>query len=158
MKILTVGDVFSRVGRDTVYRELERRRSDVDMVIANGENAAHGNGLSKSCFDELISAGVDVITLGNHAWGCGEIVKIMEYNENVIRPLNYEGNCPGRGSCIFKTQAGITVGVINLIGRTFLAPAASPFEMAVKETEKIGKMAKVIIVDFHAEATSEKQA
>ncbi len=159
MKILTIGDIFGRVGRDAVFSELERIRYDVDLVIANAENASHGRGLTKPVFEELKNAGVDVFTTGNHTWGCPDIATIMRYNDEVIRPANFEGDIPGKGSVIVTAKNGVRVGVINLIGRTYMqSVASSPFFAADSEIEAIKDRSDIIFVDFHAEATSEKMA
>lgn len=159
MKILTIGDIFGRVGRDAVFRELETLRSEADLVIANAENAAHGKGLTRPVFTELKNAGVDVFTTGNHVWGCPDIESIMRYNGEVLRPANLEGDVPGKGSVAVTAKNGVRVGVINLIGRTYMQnPASSPFFAADAEIEAMKGRADIIFVDFHAEATSEKMA
>ena len=158
MKILCVGDVVSAVGREMVFRcvdELKYQRG-IDLCIANGENATHGRGMARAAYNELMRAGVDVVTMGNHTWDCKEIADIMRKEDNVIRPANYSDKCPGKGSVIFTAKNGVKVGVINLIGRTFLEPNDSPFERAEKEIEALREKTNIIIVDFHAEATSEK--
>lgn len=159
MKILAIGDIFGRTGRDTVFEVLETMRYDVDFIIANAENAAHGRGLSKPVYEELKKSGIDVFTMGNHVWGCPDIEGVMKYNDDVIRPANFEGDIPGRGSCIVTAKNGVKVGVINLIGRTYMqGPISSPFFAADAEIEKMRGKADLIFVDFHAEATSEKEA
>jgi len=159
MRILTIGDIFGRSGRDAVFEGLERHKGEYDFVIANGENASHGRGLSKPVYEELSNAGIEVFTLGNHTWGCPDVENIMRYNNNVIRPANFEGNLSGYGSTIVTSKNGIKIGVINLIGRTYMQQAASsPFFTADSEIEKLKDKCDVIIVDFHAEATSEKIA
>lgn len=159
MKILTIGDIFGRIGRDAVFAELERIRYDVDFVIANAENAAHGRGLTKPVFEELKNAGIDVFTTGNHTWGCPDIANIMRYNDEVIRPANFEGDVPGEGSVIVTAKNGVRIGVINLIGRTYMqSVASSPFFSADERIEALKDRADIIFVDFHAEATSEKIA
>lgn len=160
MKILCIGDVVGRVGREMLFAhvgELKYQKS-IDVVIANGENATHGRGLSRNAYNELTRAGVEVITMGNHTWNCKEIIDIMRIEGNVIRPANYSGVCPGEGSLIYTALNGIKIGVINLIGRTYLEPSDSPFTAADREIEKLKKSTNIILVDFHAEATSEKLA
>ncbi len=159
MKILAIGDVVSQVGRSMVFDALELIRPQVDFVVANCENAAHGRGMSKPVYEELCRSGIDIFTMGNHTWGCPDIVNIMKYNDNVIRPANYEGDCPGVGSTIFTTKKGFRIGVINLIGRTYMPSSAqNPFLTADKCIDSLKNKADIIIVDFHAEATSEKIA
>lgn len=160
MKVLCIGDVVSRVGRDMLFEYVEELKysKSIDFVIVNGENAAHGNGLTRKTYDELIRSGCEVITMGNHTWGAKDIFDILRTEVNVIRPANFSKDCPGEGSVIITARNGIKIGIINLIGRTYLDPAASPFETAIDEIEKIKKITNIIFVDFHAEATSEKQA
>ncbi|MBE7044578.1 MAG: TIGR00282 family metallophosphoesterase [Ruminococcaceae bacterium] len=158
MKILAIGDIVSQVGRKTVEEMLDSLSSKVDFVIANAENAAHGKGLTKPIYEELCRYGVDGITLGNHCWGCPDIANVLRHQKNIIRPANFEGNCPGCGSMLLTAKNGVSVGVINLIGRTYMKPAASPFFAADKLVDALSKKTKIILVDFHAEATSEKIA
>lgn len=159
MKILAIGDIFGRVGRTAVFTMLDRLQGKYDFVVANAENAAHGRGLSKPVYEELCSAGIDVFTLGNHAWGCPDVENVMRYNENVIRPANFEGDVAGTGSVILTAKNGVKVGIINLIGRTFIqSVASSPFYKADEEIAKLKEKTNIILVDFHAEATSEKMA
>lgn len=160
MKILCIGDVVSRIGRDMLFKYVDdlKYKKNIDAVIANGENATHGRGLSRQSYDELMRAGIDVITMGNHTWGCREIADIMRREGNVIRPANYSGECPGAGSLVFTARNGVKIGVINLIGRTYIEPSDSPFAAAEREIEKIKKSTNIILIDFHAEATSEKLA
>lgn len=158
MKILCIGDVFGRVGRDLLFSYLDRYASDIDLVIANGENAAHGRGITKNVYDELKKAGVDAITLGNHTWGCPDVVNLLKHEDDIIRPANFDKSCPGEGSMIIKAKNGKNVGIINLIGRVYMEPCDSPFNAVDAEIEKIKDKCDIIIVDIHAEATSEKLA
>ena len=159
MKILAIGDIFGRCGRDAVFTQLEHSRDEYDLIVANGENAAHGRGISKPVYEELCLAGIDAFTLGNHSWGCPDVVKIMRYNDNICRPANFEGDVCGTGSIVVKAKNGVRVGIINLIGRTYMPQTAkSPFYTADEELEKLSGKCDIILVDFHAEATSEKLA
>lgn len=160
MKILCIGDVVSRTGRDMLFKYVEelKYKKNIDVVIANGENATHGRGMARNAYNELMLSGIDIITMGNHTWDCREISIIMRKEGNVIRPANYAESCPGKGSMTFTSKSGVKIGVINLIGRTFLEPHDSPFEAADSEIEKLKKQTDIILVDFHAEATSEKLA
>ena len=159
MKILTIGDIFGRPGRDATFEMLEAMRYEVDLIIANAENASHGRGLSKPVYEELKKAGIDVFTMGNHTWGCPDIASVMRYNDEVIRPANFDGDVPGKGACIVTAKNGTRVGVINLMGRTYMqGTVSSPFFTADAEIEKMQGRADLIFVDFHAEATSEKEA
>lgn len=158
MKILTIGDIVSQAGRNMVFEVLDLLSHTVDFVIANAENAAHGRGLSKPIYDELCRSGIDVFTMGNHTWGCPDIINVMNYSDNIIRPANFEGDCPGEGCAVLTARNGVRIGVINLIGRTFLAPAKNPFTVAEEYIARLAGKADIIMVDFHAEATSEKVA
>lgn len=159
MKILCIGDVVSRVGRDMLFRYVDelKYQKNIDLVLANGENSNHGRGITHPTFREMTKAGVDCFTLGNHTWGSRDVIRLMK-EENVIRPANYSGSVPGKGSMLVRTKNNELVGIINLIGRTYMDPADSPFDAALREIEELKKSTNVILVDFHAEATSEKEA
>lgn len=155
MKILFIGDVVGRLGRKTVQALLPalRQETEAHVVVINGENSAGGRGLTLATADELFAAGVDVITSGNHVWEMREIYPILDSESPILRPLNYPPGVPGRGLLIAHGAA-----FINLQGRTFMgADADCPFRAADKALEGL-KDAPVIIVDIHAEATSEKVA
>lgn len=160
MRILCIGDVVSRTGREMLFKYVDdlKYQKELDLVIANGENATHGRGMARNAYNELMRAGVDGVTLGNHAWGSKEVTGIMRKEGNVIRPANFSKYAPGEGSMVLTSKSGKKAGFINLIGRTFLDPSDSPFEAALTEIEKLKKVTNVILIDFHAEATSEKQA
>lgn len=161
IKIFMLGDVVGKPGRDIVKNKLKQFVSerDIDFVIANGENAADGSGINPPHVAELTKAGVDAITTGDHIWKRAQVV---EYIKNpaapLLRPLNYPKDAAGRGYGIFPARSGRLVGVINVIGRVYLGPADCPFEAALKAAEDISRKTKIIIVDIHAEATSEKIA
>ena len=159
MRILAIGDIIGRPGRSTVRRMLPglRQTLGVDLVIANGENVAGGIGLTPATADELLAAGVDVITSGNHIWAHREIIPYLDGEAPVLRPLNYPAGVPGRGSLV-ASVAGKTALVVNLIGRTFMDAYDSPFQAMDQLLERREKRPPVVIVDFHAEATSEKVA
>lgn len=155
MRILFVGDVMGRLGRKTVHALLPglRRETEAEIIVANGENAAGGRGLTLATADELFAAGVDVITSGNHVWEVREIYPILDSESPILRPLNYPPGVPGRGMLIAHGAA-----FINLQGRTFMgAETDCPFRAADKALEHL-QDTPVIIVDIHAEATSEKAA
>ena len=159
MKILMIGDVFGRIGRDMLFEYSERGFFGADAVIANIENAAHGRGVTKNVYDEISKTDIDAFTLGNHVWNCPDIVNILRYNDNIIRPYNLEGDLPGCGTTVIKAKNGVRVGVINLLGRVDVQPYSSnPFLAADKAIESLKSKCDIIVVDFHAEATSEKQA
>ncbi len=159
MRRLAIGDIIGRPGRSTVNRMLPglRRSLGVDLVIANGENVAGGIGLTPDTADELLAAGVDVITSGNHIWKHREILPYLEGEAPVLRPLNYPAGVPGRGSLV-TSAAGPDVLVVSLIGRTFMDNYDSPFQAMDRLLGRPEKRPPVVIVDFHAEATSEKMA
>ena len=159
MKILMIGDVFGRVGRDMLFEYSERGFFGADAVIANIENAAHGRGVTKNVYDEVSKTGIDAFTLGNHVWNCPDIVNVLKYNDNIIRPYNLEGDLAGEGYTLFKAKNGVRIGVLNLLGRVGVQPYSSnPFLAADDAIEKLKGNCDITVVDFHAEATSEKQA
>ena len=117
MKLLMIGDVFGRVGRDMLFEYSERGFFGADAVIANIENAAHGRGVTKSVFDEIERCGIDGYTLGNHIWDCSDIINVFRYNDNLVRPYNLEGDLAGLGAAVIKAKNGIKIVIINLLGR-----------------------------------------
>ncbi len=159
MKILMVGDVVGKTGRYFFMEQtLELKQTHkIDMVVVNGENAAHGNGLTPQIFDELIRGGADVVTSGNHIWDNPKIMEIIDIEPFLLRPANYPEDAPGKGFCIFPVGKK-NIGVINLSGRTFMPPIDCPFRLAEKMLTFMQKNCDVILIDFHAEATSEKIA
>ncbi|MEJ2698455.1 MAG: TIGR00282 family metallophosphoesterase [Desulfuromonadales bacterium] len=160
MKILFIGDVVGRAGRLALSARLGRLVDihNVDLVVANGENAAAGFGLTVDVANELFDLGVDVITSGNHIWDKKEILPYLDRPVPVLRPANYPQGTPGKGMGVFTTSAGISVGVLNLEGRIFMNNLECPFRTADHLLEEIRLRTSVILVDFHAEATSEKAA
>lgn len=163
LNILFIGDVNGKPGRAAVKALLPGIRKDkqIDFVIANGENAAGGFGITAKTFDELISMGIDVITTGNHIWDKKEVYTLIPAQPRLLRPANMAEENPGRGYNVYECEKnGKThrIGVINLTGRVYLPPSDDPFKKAVKIANEIRVSTKVIIVDFHAEATSEKVA
>lgn len=157
MKILMVGDIMGGPGRRAfawlVTRE--RQAGRVDVVVANAENAAGGKGLSTEAAQELLDAGADVLTLGDHTWDQKDMATYLERDTRVIRPANFAPGCPGRGMTTVNTDAG-TVSVINLVGRVFMRPYDCPFRAADELVKRARAAGRVVVVDFHAEATSEK--
>ncbi|MGE4580292.1 MAG: TIGR00282 family metallophosphoesterase [Desulfuromonadales bacterium] len=160
MNILFVGDVVGRAGRQVLAQTLDRLvdHHQVDLVVVNGENAAAGFGLTAEIVREFFDLGVDVITTGNHIWDKKEIYDTLDREPALLRPANYPEGLPGRGVGVYSTSAGIKVGVINLEGRVFMKNLECPFREADRLIEQIASEARVILVDFHAEATSEKVA
>lgn len=160
MNILFIGDVFGNAGKWVLSECLKRIREthNVDLCIANGENVAGGRGITRNLFTKLKRMGVDVVTGGNHVWENPDIIPLLDSEPTILRPLNYPENSPGHGSCIVTTPDGIDVGVINLQGRTFMPPINCPFEAGMREVERLKSTTPVLVVDLHAEATSEKMA
>ena len=160
MKILFIGDIVGKPGRRAVKELLPSLVSghDVDMVIANCENAASGFGITREVVEELYDSHIDVLTSGNHVWDKKEVMEFIDDYESLIRPANYPAGVPGAGSVLMPTVSGQYVGVLNLAGRIFMHPVDCPFTVAKKEIERLKSRTSVIIVDIHAEATSEKRA
>nr|PZN87249.1 MAG: TIGR00282 family metallophosphoesterase [Pseudomonadota bacterium] len=163
MRILFLGDVVGRSGRKAVLEALPglRRRYRLDFVIVNGENAAGGFGITEQIFEELIGAGADVVTLGNHAFDQKETLVFIERQPRLLRPINFPPGTPGKGSGLFRAANGAEVLVINALGRVFMTEIDCPFRAVEHEVAACGMKrgsADAILVDFHAEATSEKQA
>jgi hypothetical protein len=160
LKILFIGDVVGRAGRQALSSRLHRLVDEhrVDLVVANGENAAAGFGLTANIVTELLDLGIDVITSGNHIWDKREICDHLDRQERLLRPANYPPGLPGRGAGIFSTSAGLQVGVVNLEGRVFMSNLDCPFRAAEQLVEEMRRHTPIILVDIHAEATSEKMA
>ena len=162
MRVLFLGDVVGRSGRQAVLDALPnlRQRYKLDFVAINGENAAGGFGITEAICEELIGAGADVVTLGNHAFDQKETLVFIERQERLLRPVNFPPGTPGRGSGLFKARNGADVLVINAMGLIFMPELACPFRAVDKELEAcpLKDGADAILIDFHAEATSEKQA
>jgi 2',3'-cyclic-nucleotide 2'-phosphodiesterase len=160
MNLLFIGDVFGEPGRVAVQKilpELKSQRS-IDFIVANGENIAHGKGITVSTAESLFSAGVNVITTGNHAFDQHEVHKYFQSEPRLIRPENYGNASPGRGHVIQEVYGGVTIGVINLAGRVHMEPADCPFAAADRLLEEMRGRADIVFVDMHAEATSESRA
>jgi 2',3'-cyclic-nucleotide 2'-phosphodiesterase len=160
LRILFLADVFGAAGRAAVEQRLPSLREELgaDFCVVNGENAADGRGLTPKLADKLLSAGADVVTLGNHVWARDELRPYLEGSERVIRPANVASGSPGRALAVAPAADGTPVAVINLLGWLFLDVALGPFEVVDELVEEARRRAKVVIVDFHAEATSEKIA
>ena len=160
MRILFVGDIVGKAGRQAVEGLLERVVADrqIDFTVANGENAAGGMGITPVIASEFLDLGIDVLTSGNHIWAKKEIISFLDEEERLLRPANYPSGVPGRGTGIFQLGNGRKVGVLNLEGRVFMRNLECPFRVGDKEAEKLREETNIILVDFHAEATSEKMA
>ena len=156
-----IGDIVGSPGRKAVSGLLPglRARHGLDVVVANGENAAGGNGITPDTAADIYAAGVDVITCGDHLWDQKEVVTLLEDESRFVRPVNYPAGTPGQGSTIFEREGLPPVAVINAQGRTFMrGELENPFRVVADEIKRVASRAPVIIVDFHAEATSEKIA
>ena len=159
MRILAIGDIVGRPGREYVYKNLSAIRSEhkIDFCIANGENAAGINGINEEITDTLIREGVDVITLGNHAFGISAIANTLDENKRIIRPLNFPPETPGFGYTIMDTGLA-RIAVINVLGRMAMEPMDCPFRAIDKVLNDINGKWDICIIDIHAETTSEKIA
>jgi len=162
MRLLFCGDLVGRSGRDVVIERLPALRRDLalDLVVANGENAAGGFGITQKICDELYAAGVDCITTGNHVWDQKETVAFIGGDPRLLRPINFPAGTPGKGSGVYQTARGKKVLVANLMGRLFMDPLDDPFQAAdqLLKTYRMGGNVDAILIDFHGEATSEKMA
>jgi 2',3'-cyclic-nucleotide 2'-phosphodiesterase len=160
MRILFIGDVFGRPGRTIIRRGLSAlvARHAIDFVLANVENAAAGAGITRDTGEELLSCGIDVMTTGNHVWDKREAQTYIGSEPRLLRPVNMAAVTPGRGSAVIRSAAGRPVGVINAIGRVFMNPVDSPFTAVSAAVEDLRRECRIILVDFHAEATAEKVA
>jgi hypothetical protein len=162
VKLLFIGDIVGRPGRHAVRELLPRLREEhaLDFVIANGENSAGGSGITPATAEEIFSAGVDVITGGDHLWDQKEVMELLAGEKRFLRPLNYPAGVPGQGSGVFEIQnSKFKIAVLNAQGRTFMQPQLeNPFLLAAGEAKRLREQTKIIFVDFHAEATSEKIA
>jgi 2',3'-cyclic-nucleotide 2'-phosphodiesterase len=160
VKILFVGDIFGKPGREVTRRAIPALVSErtIDIVIANVENSAAGFGVTGDIADAILGYGVDVMTSGNHVWDKKEVLDYIPRQPKLLRPANYPAGVPGRGAHLARTRTGEPVGVLNLMGRVFMTPLDDPFAVALREIEQLKARARVIFVDFHAEATSEKIA
>jgi metallophosphoesterase (TIGR00282 family) len=160
VKLLFIADIVGQPGRRAVKELVPKLRQEhgLDLVIANGENSAGGSGITLKTAEEIFASGVDVITCGDHLWDQKEVMQLLEHEQRFVRPLNYPPGTPGRGSTIFRANGRPPVCVVNLQGRTFMAALESPFHSVLAEVQRLREMAKVIFIDFHAEATSEKVA
>lgn len=159
MKIIFIGDIVGNPGRKMIkeffaeYKKINK----IDFAIANGENCVGGTGITYSVAQELLGCGIDVITLGNHTWAKKEIFDFLGTDSRIIRPANYPAENPGKGSTWIDVS-GINIGVLNIMGRVYMDPIDCPFKAADREIEYLSSVSDFIIVDFHAEATSEKNA
>jgi len=160
MKLLFVGDICGRPGRDLIRRGLAALAAhhQADIVIANVENAAAGFGVTPEIAEDLAGYGIAVMTTGNHVWDKKEIFPYFPMQPRLLRPANFPDGAPGRGSVVVRASNGVAVGVVNVMGRVFMTPLDDPFAVVLREIEAVKREAAIVFVDFHAEATSEKVA
>jgi hypothetical protein len=160
MRILFIGDIVGKPGRKAIQGLLEKLISEyeIEFTIANGENAAGGIGITPAIALEILNEGVDVITSGNHIWAKKEIIPFLDEESRILRPANYPAQVPGRGRGLFQLRNSEKIAVLNLEGRVFMKHLDCPFRVGEKEVEWLRKETHTIVVDFHAEATSEKMA
>src|SRR5438105_15039395 len=159
MRILLIGDIVGKPGERIVTRTLPalRQREAIDLIIANAENAADGSGLAPSIYRKFIAAGVDCVTLGDHIYRRSEIVSVLTTADNIVRPANFPASAPGKPWCVVTAADGTQVAIISLLGRVFMRPVDCPWTAADRVLAEIPAEVKVRLVDFHAEATSDKQ-
>lgn len=159
MRVLLIGDIVGKPGRQIVAHALHGliEREQLDLVIANGENAAAGAGITPANYQDLLAAGVGAVTLGDHIYRRGEIASVLETESNIVKPANYPPEAPGRDLAVVTARNGVQVAVISLLGRVFMRPVDCPWAAADRVLQQLPPDVKVIFVDFHAEATSDKQ-
>lgn len=155
-----IGDVFAKPGRNLLKQHLPGliEKHQIEFVLANAENASHGLGVTPDTARELLGTGVDVLTSGNHIWDKKDIIEFIKQDVRLLRPANYPQTAPGKGHIIISGRNGSRVGVINLQGRVFMTPSDDPFRIGMELVENMRKETKLILVDMHGEASSEKQA
>lgn len=160
IQVLLIGDVVGKPGR-AILKELVpsyAREHDIDLIIANGENAAQGTGITENLYKELRAAGVDVVTTGDHTWRRKEILPVLQRDPRCLRPLNFSPEAFGRGSGVFESRKGVRIGVVTVLGRIFMDPVDCPFHAAEKAIREIKAETPICFLEVHAEATSEKLA
>lgn len=162
MRILFIGDIMGRSGREALAKHLPdlRKKLSPDVIIVNGENAAHGIGITGKICEEFYGLGVDCITTGNHIWDQREIVPYIKNDPKLLRPINFPKEAAGQGVCVLTLQTGEKIAVINAMARLFMDPLDDPFRVVDETLEKLklGQNVQAIFIDFHGEATSEKMA
>ena len=159
MRLLLIGDIVGKPGRQIVVRSVRGlvEREAIDLVVANAENCAGGSGLTPANYQELVAAGVDCITLGDHIYRRREIASVLERQGNIVKPANFPSTAPGRELALLTARNGVRVAVFSLLGRVFMRPVDCPWTAADRVLAAVPADVKVILVDFHAEATSDKQ-
>ena len=159
MRFLHLGDIVGKPARDLIRKRIAdiRKELDLEFVTAHAENAAAGSGINQAIFNELRNAGIDCLTMGDHTFKRKEAISVLEKESRIVRPANYPNEAPGKGVCVFEIGMGARCAVLNLQGRVFMQPIDCPFHAADRLLRQLPKDVKVIFVDFHAEATSDKQ-
>ena len=159
MRILLIGDIVGKPGRKIVKQAVRGLviRERLDLVVANAENAASGSGLTPANYDEIVNAGVNAVTMGDHIYRRRAIYNVLESKNNIVKPANYPEEAPGHDYVIVNSQLSVPVAVISLMGRVFMKPVDCPFDAVDRVLSKLDRTVKVIVVDFHAEATSDMQ-
>lgn len=159
MRVMLVGDVIGRPGRQAFRKHTQklRKEKNIDVVIVNGENSASGKGFTRNALDELYSGGADIVTSGNHVWDKKDVMEFIDSEPFLIRPANYPEGTPGKGSCIYPFKAK-NIGVMNLSGRSFMPALDCPFQKVEELLKELKKECNILFLDFHAETTSEKMA
>jgi 2',3'-cyclic-nucleotide 2'-phosphodiesterase len=160
MNVLFIGDIMGEPGRRVILKHLSKviQEHQIDLVIGNGENAAGGFGITQEVAEDLFDLGLSVITLGNHAWDKREALEYLQKEQRVIRPANYPDGVPGKGTCVVETIHGERLGILQLMGRVFMPMVDCPFRVAERELAQLTTQTHCILVDMHAETTSEKMA
>ncbi len=160
MNVLFIGDIMGEPGRRVLLKHLSKviEEHHIDLVIGNGENAAGGFGITKDIAEELFDLGLSAITLGNHAWDKREAMEYLQKEPRIIRPANYPDGVPGKGACVIESIQGERLGIVQLMGRVFMPMVDCPFRVAEREIAQLDNHADCILVDMHAETTSEKMA
>lgn len=160
LNILAIGDIVGKPGRSILEKKLGEfiKQENIEFCVANAENSASGSGITVNIANKLFSYDIDAITMGDHVWKRKEIYDTLQSEQRLLRPANYSPKAHGRGHVVLKTRGGHLVGIINLLGRVFMKPIDCPFRAADLAIEELSKLTNIIIVDMHAEATSEKIA
>ncbi len=158
--VLLIGDIVGKPGRSIVKELIPSyiEENKIELVIANGENAAQGTGITENLFKELVATGIDVVTTGDHTWRRREILNVLQNDRRILRPQNYSPEAVGRGYRVFETRRGIRVGVVTVLGRIFMEPVDCPFRTAEAAVQELKAETPVCFLEIHAEATSEKVA
>ncbi|MBN1418366.1 MAG: TIGR00282 family metallophosphoesterase [Planctomycetes bacterium] len=160
MNVLLVGDIVGKPGRRALRAVIPRLAAEraVDLVVVNGENAAQGSGITQRIYEEIVRCGVDVVTMGDHVWKRKEVPGVLEREERLLRPANFPAESVGRGAIVVPGRSGWPIGIISLIGRIFMPVSDCPFHRVEDELARVGAETRIIFVEIHAEATSEKIA